>query len=59
MPASGSGAWLGPPAGTHWLIMLAVTESQSRGGAEIHSQARASAGQPSDVVTLCLLSSWP
>ena len=49
----------GPACWHSLLIMLAVTESQSRGGAEIHSQARASAGQPSDVVTLCLLSSWP
>ncbi len=53
--ASGSGAWLGPPAGTHWLIMLWL--SQSRGGDT--QSVRASAGQASDVVTLCLLSSWP
>ena len=27
VPASGSGAWLGPPAGTHWLIMLWLSQS--------------------------------
>ena len=54
-PASGSGAWL-LAAGTHSgsdHVVAAVTEQRRR------YTVRAAAGLAGDVVTQCLLSSWP